>query len=170
MGHEATSRGGQQRGSAMGAHYRHTTPEMAARIATAIEQHLTVVLKVAEQALEAHPKPTQRAECSSATGPRAPFSGKSLAMTLRARVEDALRLVGLRGFEPLTPCMPLMRGWFTSPCAASPTQATEQVRSAVEGRVVGQCEAARSAVSGKSLARAPAGPSMERRRHRLGSS
>jgi hypothetical protein len=55
MGHEATSRTGQQRGSAMGAHYRHTTPEMAARIATAIEQRLTVVLRVAEQALEAHP-------------------------------------------------------------------------------------------------------------------
>jgi integrase len=55
MGHEATSRVGQQRGSAMGAHYRHTTPEMAARIATAIEQRLTVVLEVAEQALEAHP-------------------------------------------------------------------------------------------------------------------
>jgi hypothetical protein len=55
MGHEATSRGGQQRGSAMGAHYRHTTSEMAARIATAIEQRLTVVLEVAEQALEAHP-------------------------------------------------------------------------------------------------------------------
>jgi integrase len=31
MGHEATGRSGQQRGSAMGAHYRHTTPEMAAR-------------------------------------------------------------------------------------------------------------------------------------------
>jgi integrase len=30
MGHEATGRSG-QRGSAMGAHYRHTTPEMAAR-------------------------------------------------------------------------------------------------------------------------------------------
>jgi predicted ArsR family transcriptional regulator len=61
MGHEATSRTGQQRGSAMGAHYRHTTPEMAARIATAIEQRLTVVLKVAEQALEAHPsRSTQR--------------------------------------------------------------------------------------------------------------
>jgi hypothetical protein len=29
MGHEGTSRAGQQRGSAMGAHYRHTTPEMA---------------------------------------------------------------------------------------------------------------------------------------------
>jgi integrase len=55
MGHEATSRTGQQRGSAMGAHYRHTTPEMAARIATAIEQRLTVVLKAAEQALEAQP-------------------------------------------------------------------------------------------------------------------
>jgi hypothetical protein len=26
MGHEATSRGGQQRGSAMGTHDRHTTP------------------------------------------------------------------------------------------------------------------------------------------------
>ena len=54
MGHEATSRAGQQRGSAMGAHYRHTTPAMAARIATAIEQRLTVVLEVAEQDLEAH--------------------------------------------------------------------------------------------------------------------
>jgi hypothetical protein len=36
----------------MGAHYRHTTPEMAARIATAIEQRLRLVLEVAEQALE----------------------------------------------------------------------------------------------------------------------
>ena len=61
MGHEATSRTGQQRGSAMGAHYPHTTPEMAARIATAIEQRLKVVLEVAEQALEAHPnRSTQR--------------------------------------------------------------------------------------------------------------
>jgi predicted ArsR family transcriptional regulator len=61
MGHEATSRVGQQRGSAMGAQYRHTTPEMAARITAAIEQRLTVVLKVAEQALEAQPsRSTQR--------------------------------------------------------------------------------------------------------------
>ena len=61
MGHEATSRAGQQRGSAMGTHYRHTTPEMAARIATAIEHRLTVVVKVAEQALEAQPsRSTQR--------------------------------------------------------------------------------------------------------------
>jgi integrase len=56
MGHEAASRGGQQRGSAMGAHYRHTTPEMAGRVIEAIEQRLTTVLKVAEEALEAHPK------------------------------------------------------------------------------------------------------------------
>jgi predicted ArsR family transcriptional regulator len=37
MGHEATGRSGQQRGSAMGTHYRHTTPEMAARVIDAIE-------------------------------------------------------------------------------------------------------------------------------------
>jgi tRNA A37 N6-isopentenylltransferase MiaA len=69
MGHEATSRGGQQRGSAMGALYRHTTPEMAGRIATAIEQRLTVVLEVAEQT----PRPTQpaqRRKCSSNHVPR----------------------------------------------------------------------------------------------------
>ena len=75
MGYEAISRTGQERGSAMGAHYRHTTPEMAARIATAIEQRLTVVLEVAEQALQAHPnRSTRRVFCGH--GPR---SGKSLA-------------------------------------------------------------------------------------------
>jgi hypothetical protein len=48
-------------GSAMGADYRHTTPEMAAHIATAIEQRLKRVLEVAEQALEAQPhRSTQR--------------------------------------------------------------------------------------------------------------
>jgi len=36
MGHQATGRG-QQRGSAMGAHYRHITPEMAARAVDAIQ-------------------------------------------------------------------------------------------------------------------------------------
>jgi integrase len=61
MGHEATSRASQQRGSAMGAHYRHTTPEMAARIATAIEQRLRVVLEVAELAPGSQPyRSTQR--------------------------------------------------------------------------------------------------------------
>jgi integrase len=52
MGHEATGRSGQQRGSAMGAHYRHTTPETAARVVDAIQQRLAIVLQVAEQRLE----------------------------------------------------------------------------------------------------------------------
>jgi integrase len=55
MGHEATSRAGQQRGSVMGAHYRHTTPEMAARVADAVQQRLTVVLRDAEDLVENHP-------------------------------------------------------------------------------------------------------------------
>jgi integrase len=55
MGHEATSRAGQQRGSAMGAHYRHTTPEMAARVVEAIQQRLTIVLLVADESLENNP-------------------------------------------------------------------------------------------------------------------
>jgi hypothetical protein len=52
MGHEAPGRGGQGLGSAMGAHYRHTTPEMATRVMAAIEARLAVVLSVAEEALE----------------------------------------------------------------------------------------------------------------------
>jgi len=54
MGHEASGRSTQQRGSAMGAHYRHTTPEMAARAVDTIQQRLTIVLKVAEQTLESN--------------------------------------------------------------------------------------------------------------------
>jgi hypothetical protein len=38
----------------MGAHYRHTTPEMAARVIAAVQQRLTTVLHVAEQTLEHH--------------------------------------------------------------------------------------------------------------------
>jgi integrase len=55
MGHQASSRGGHLLGSAIGAHYRHTTPEMAARAVDAIQQRLTVVLGVAELAVERHP-------------------------------------------------------------------------------------------------------------------
>jgi integrase len=54
MGHQANSRG-QLRGSAIGAHYRHTTPETAARVVEAIQQRLMVVLGVAELAVERHP-------------------------------------------------------------------------------------------------------------------
>jgi predicted ArsR family transcriptional regulator len=61
MGHQASGRTGQHQASAIGAHYRHTTPEMAARIATVIEQRLRLVLEVAEHALEAQPsRSTQR--------------------------------------------------------------------------------------------------------------
>jgi integrase len=55
MGHQASSRTGAQRGSAMGAHYRHTTAETASRVTQAIQQRLTGVLWVAEQALEIRP-------------------------------------------------------------------------------------------------------------------
>ena len=55
MGHEATGRSGQQRGSTMGAHYRHTTPEMAARAVDAVQHRLIVVLQVAERTLENRP-------------------------------------------------------------------------------------------------------------------
>jgi hypothetical protein len=39
----------------MGAHYRHTTPEMVARAVEAIQQRLAEVLGVAELAVESHP-------------------------------------------------------------------------------------------------------------------
>ena len=55
MGHEATGRSRQHQGSAMGAHYRHTTPEMGMRVIDSIDRRLAVVLGVAEQALEQFP-------------------------------------------------------------------------------------------------------------------
>jgi hypothetical protein len=51
----ATGRSRQHQGSAMGAHYRHTIPEMAMRVIDAINRRLTVVLGVAEQALGHYP-------------------------------------------------------------------------------------------------------------------
>jgi hypothetical protein len=56
MGHASTR--GRLGGSAIGAHYRHTTPEMAARVVAAIQQRLTVVLGVAELAVERQPNPS----------------------------------------------------------------------------------------------------------------
>jgi Phage integrase family len=55
MGHEASTRGAQHLGSTMGAHYRHTTPEMATRVVVAIQTRLAVVVGVAEQVVEAQP-------------------------------------------------------------------------------------------------------------------
>jgi hypothetical protein len=44
----------------MGTHYRHTTPEMAARVVTAIQARLAVVVRTAEEALEANPNQAPR--------------------------------------------------------------------------------------------------------------
>jgi hypothetical protein len=60
MGHEPGTRGAQHLGSAMGAHYRHTTPEMATRVVTAIQDRLTVVINAAEQTLKAEPNRVPR--------------------------------------------------------------------------------------------------------------
>jgi len=53
MGHERSRRGDLENGSRIGARYRHTTPEMAVRVAAAIQQRLEVVVQVAEAVLEA---------------------------------------------------------------------------------------------------------------------
>jgi hypothetical protein len=86
----------------MGAHNQHPTAEMAGRIAMAIEQRLTVVLKVAEQALEAT-RAVQHSECSRGHWPR--FLANLWQMALRAEGEDELRRiwhdpVGGHGAQP----------------------------------------------------------------------
>jgi predicted ArsR family transcriptional regulator len=55
MGHQASGRTGRHQASAIGAHYRHTTPEMAARVVAAVEERLVVVLATAEAALDQQP-------------------------------------------------------------------------------------------------------------------
>jgi integrase len=55
MGHQASGRAGRHQASAIGAHYRHTTPEMAARVVAAVEERLVVVLATAEAALDRQP-------------------------------------------------------------------------------------------------------------------
>jgi hypothetical protein len=82
------------------------------------------------------------------------LEGPGAAHRQAGRGRPALCVVELRGFEPLTPCMPLMRGWFKTPCNTSRVYITAQVRDAAEGWVVGRREATCSAVSGKFLARA----------------
>ena len=52
MGHERSRHGELEGGSRIGARYRHTTPEMAVRVAAAIQQRLEVVVQVAEAVLE----------------------------------------------------------------------------------------------------------------------
>src|SRR5215213_3619435 len=57
--------------------------------------------------------------------------------------------------DPATPSLPSMRRGFTPPCMTSRYHTTAQVRGAAEDRVARRREVARSAVSGKSLARGP---------------
>jgi hypothetical protein len=54
MGHQASGRAGRHDASAIGAHYRHTAPEMAARVVAAVEERLVIVL-AAEAALDQQP-------------------------------------------------------------------------------------------------------------------
>jgi integrase len=48
MGHERSRRGELEGGSRIGARYRHTTPEMAIRVAAALQERLVIVVQVAE--------------------------------------------------------------------------------------------------------------------------
>jgi integrase len=52
MGHERSRRGELEGGSRIGARYRHTTPEMAVRVAAAIPERLVVAVQIAEAVLE----------------------------------------------------------------------------------------------------------------------
>jgi integrase len=52
MGHERSRRGELEGGSRIGARYRHTTPEMAVRVAAAIQERLVIVVQVAEAILQ----------------------------------------------------------------------------------------------------------------------
>jgi hypothetical protein len=52
MGHERSRRGELEGGSRIGARYRHTTPEMAVRVAAAVQERLVVVVQVAEAILQ----------------------------------------------------------------------------------------------------------------------
>jgi integrase len=48
MGHQRSRRGEMEGGSRIGARYRHTTPEMAARVIQAVNLRLTLALQIAE--------------------------------------------------------------------------------------------------------------------------
>jgi hypothetical protein len=52
MGHQRSRHGELEGGSRIGARYRHTTPEMAVRVAPAIQERLFVVVQIAEAVLE----------------------------------------------------------------------------------------------------------------------
>jgi hypothetical protein len=104
MGHEATSRVGQQRGSAMGAHYRHTTRRWPAASPRRSSSGSGWCWRSPSGHSRASPA-AQREECSSGHEPR--FLANLWQTAPRAEAVEAKGLVELRGFEPLTPCMPI---------------------------------------------------------------
>ena len=55
MGHQRSRRGELEGGSRIGARYRHTTPEMAARVVQALDTRLKLALHVAEANIRAEP-------------------------------------------------------------------------------------------------------------------
>ena len=55
MGHQRSRHGELDGGSRIGARYRHTTPEMAARVVQALDTRLTLALQVAETTTRAEP-------------------------------------------------------------------------------------------------------------------
>jgi len=97
---------GEREGSMIGTRYRHMTEAMQARVVAVIAERLAVALAIMPQV------------CPQA---RVRRGGGVLRREATRRVTCGVVVVELRGFEPLTPCMPLMRGWFTSPCTTSPT-------------------------------------------------
>jgi ribonuclease BN (tRNA processing enzyme) len=60
MGHQRSRRGELEGGSRIGARYRHTTPEMAARVIQALETRLMLALHVAEEISRAEPNQRTR--------------------------------------------------------------------------------------------------------------
>src|SRR4029450_13472182 len=72
----------------------------------------------------------QHSECSSGHGPR--FLANLWRMALRAEGEDALCLVELRGFEPLTPCMPSRDPHHSAHHEASRSRPSQQSRKVAE--------------------------------------
>jgi integrase len=60
MGHQRSRHGELEGGSRIGARYRHTTPEMAARVIQALQTRLLLALQVAETVSHAEPVQTTR--------------------------------------------------------------------------------------------------------------
>jgi hypothetical protein len=89
MGHQGGRRG--ERGSPMGMAYRHTTPEMQARVLAVIQERLAIALAVVL------PNIPQRDEASMA---------KLVGIRGKGRLTWGFGRVELRGFEPLASCMP----------------------------------------------------------------